>query len=149
MSNSRLEIHWGGLQQKNKPMTEGTSIVDVASNKRFEISLALFKGLPEFEKRERLIVLTRRVAELMKSYDTFNPLEDRVRNAYNRAFALLEEYKSAGSFYTGDNGCYILEFLDVNSVEQAEVISCIEAALNEDFALCTEATDYSLQIIVC
>lgn len=45
-------------------------------------------------------------------------LEDKVREIFNLSFAELDDCKSAGSFYTGDNGAFILQYLDTTEDEQ-------------------------------
>lgn len=47
--------------------------------------------------------------------------EDEVREHFNITFAKLDECRSAGSMYVGDNGAYILQYLDVNEVERTMI----------------------------
>jgi hypothetical protein len=44
--------------------------------------------------------------------------EDEVRALFNSTFTKLDENKSAGSMYVGDNSCFILQYLDTTEDEQ-------------------------------
>lgn len=54
--------------------------------------------------------------------------EDNVREFFNVTFSYLDDAKSAGAVYVGDNGAYILDYIDITQ-EQAEKIltQCREA----------------------
>lgn len=55
--------------------------------------------------------------------------EEYARAEYNKIFSLLDDTKSAGSFYIGDNGCFMLEFLEINNAE----LEMLKAALLDSF----------------
>ena len=152
MSNSKsnIVVYWGNVHEADEPVTEGTRILDINSDKRFEIKLSLFEGLTSFQQRERLVILTRQIALLMKSYDKEDDhAEDNIRETFNSSFSLLQEAKSAGSIYAGDNGCYILEFLDVNEREQCLVLNYLEKHLSASHCLTPYYKENSLQVFVC
>ena len=44
--------------------------------------------------------------------------EEEVREAFDTSFAKLDDCKSAGSMYVGDNGAFILQYLDTTEDEQ-------------------------------
>jgi hypothetical protein len=55
--------------------------------------------------------------------------EDRMREIFNLTFASLDDCKSAGSFYTGDNGAFILQYLDTTEAEQEVVWNILKDKL--------------------
>lgn len=109
---------------------QGTRILDMITNKNIELDRAKFAGSTVEEQQTNLNAVTKQVALLMDSYAS--EAEDYAREQFNRAFRLLDEYKSAGSFYVGDNGCYLMEFLDVSLAETDKLRKQLETVFNSD-----------------
>jgi hypothetical protein len=81
-----------------------------------------------------------------KDLSEFN--EDNVREHFNTTFSKLDDCKSAGSMYVGDNGSYILRYLDITELEQDMILSYWkEAYPKADIYLDTD--DNNLDINIC
>ncbi len=49
--------------------------------------------------------------------------EENLRKEFDSVFSQLEECRSSGSIYIGDNGTYLLEFLDITEKEKNMIIT--------------------------
>lgn len=58
--------------------------------------------------------------------------EDNVRAFFNESFSGLDEVRTAGSMYVGDNGAFIVDYLDVSDGEKAGLVVLWESAFGKN-----------------
>ena len=74
--------------------------------------------------------------------------EENVRKEFNLAFCQLDPSRSAGSMYVGDNGTYILEFLDIEEEEKNMIIAWFLAGF-KDISLSDQFINDTLMLHIC
>ena len=52
--------------------------------------------------------------------------EDNIRDTFNWTFSQLDENRSAGAMFVGDNGCFLLRYFDITDTERDFLIRHIE-----------------------
>lgn len=58
--------------------------------------------------------------------------EDNVRDVFNESFQTLDNCRSAGAMYVGDNGAYMMDYMDITEAEQNTIIAFWEEAFTRD-----------------
>ena len=52
--------------------------------------------------------------------------EEHVRDTFNWTFSQLDDCRSAGTMYVGDNGCFLLRYYDISEKETAFLVQSIQ-----------------------
>jgi len=58
--------------------------------------------------------------------------EDNVRTTFDETFKTLDEARSAGSMYVGDNGAFMLDYMDVTEEERNTIVAFWEKSFTRD-----------------
>jgi hypothetical protein len=72
--------------------------------------------------------------------------EDNVREHFNRTFSLLDDSRSAGAFYVGDNGAYMCDYMDITPDEVAVITEAWKQAFTGDSFITNEYRGNCLMI---
>jgi hypothetical protein len=72
--------------------------------------------------------------------------EDNVREHFNMTFNLLDDSRSAGAFYVGDNGAYMCDYMDITPDEATLLTEAWEQAFTRDSFITTEYRGNCLMI---
>ena len=58
--------------------------------------------------------------------------EDNVRTVFNETFLMLDTARSAGAMYVGDNGAYMLDYMDITEAERNTIVAVWTEAFTRD-----------------
>jgi hypothetical protein len=75
--------------------------------------------------------------------------EDNVRGFFNLTFSYLDKARSAGAIYVGDNGAYILDYLDVTQEECDKLREQWLEAFGPNCSYSHKYQERSFQIHIC
>ena len=76
-------------------------------------------------------------------------LEERVRDYFNETFKGLDEARSAGTIYVGDNGECIARYLDVDAQQLADIIANWERDFSDMMVTIYRTDDCSADVSIC